>query len=151
MATEAQLRYVRILIEERNAPRPEAILAEVAAADTRRASQIIDVLKGLPYKRQNLRRPAQGEIEPGLYTLGDTIYEVRKSQRGRSYALEVREDGRREYAPGKVHMIKPENRLTLEEAKAYGRRTGYCCMCGKLLTNPESVDAGIGPICATKF
>lgn len=29
----------------------------------------------------------------------------------------------------------------------YGKRFGVCCMCGRELTNEESVAAGIGPIC----
>ncbi len=39
----------------------------------------------------------------------------------------------------------------LEAAKEYGRITGTCGVCGKKLENPESVAAGIGPICAGKF
>lgn len=35
----------------------------------------------------------------------------------------------------------------LEYAKAYGRRTGTCCLCNRELTNAESIDLGIGPIC----
>lgn len=27
---------------------------------------------------------------------------------------------------------------------------GKCCVCGRPLTNPESIDAGIGPECASK-
>ena len=34
------------------------------------------------------------------------------------------------------------------EARAYGKRTGICCCCGRTLTNPDSIAAGIGPICA---
>ncbi len=34
---------------------------------------------------------------------------------------------------------------------AYGRRTGNCGCCGRPLTAAESVDRGIGPICAKKF
>lgn len=48
-------------------------------------------------------------------------------------------------------MIKPEHRMTLDEAKEYGKVTGTCCNCGRLLTNEESIANGIGPICATKF
>ena len=33
-------------------------------------------------------------------------------------------------------------------ARFYGRETGVCCCCGRELTDPESVAAGIGPICA---
>lgn len=36
----------------------------------------------------------------------------------------------------------------LESAVAYGRRTGSCCLCGRELTNSESIALGIGPICA---
>lgn len=39
----------------------------------------------------------------------------------------------------------------LAAAVAYGKATGRCCVCSTELTNPESVDAGIGPICASKF
>ena len=37
------------------------------------------------------------------------------------------------------------------EAVAYGQRTGVCCICSRELTNHASIDAGIGPICATKY
>ncbi|TDW21041.1 hypothetical protein EV128_12210 [Rhizobium azibense] len=54
---------------------------------------------------------------------------------------------------------KPEDKETLnriaenpaEVAKAYGIRTGICSCCGRELTDPESIAAGIGPICATKW
>lgn len=36
-------------------------------------------------------------------------------------------------------------------AIAYGQRTGTCSVCHRLLTDPESVDAGIGPVCASKY
>lgn len=38
-----------------------------------------------------------------------------------------------------------------EAATAYGKRTGECSCCGRMLTDPESIKAGIGPICATKW
>lgn len=39
----------------------------------------------------------------------------------------------------------------LELAIAYGRRTGACSCCGRKLSDPVSVDNGIGPVCATNF
>lgn len=36
-------------------------------------------------------------------------------------------------------------------AKAYGAKTGSCSCCGRELTNGESVELGIGPICRDKF
>jgi len=39
----------------------------------------------------------------------------------------------------------------IEAAKAYGRRTGNCCMCHKKLTDPNSVAQAMGAICASRF
>lgn len=36
-------------------------------------------------------------------------------------------------------------------ATAYGHQTGVCACCGRELTNAESVERGIGPICAQKW
>lgn len=36
-------------------------------------------------------------------------------------------------------------------AVTYGKLTGSCSCCGRELTDPDSIAAGIGPICATKF
>ncbi len=45
-------------------------------------------------------------------------------------------------------------RLAADPATAMreiGKETGKCCCCGRELTDPESVAAGIGPICATNW
>jgi hypothetical protein len=39
----------------------------------------------------------------------------------------------------------------LASAVAYGRLTGSCSACGAELTDPVSVERGIGPICAERF
>lgn len=39
----------------------------------------------------------------------------------------------------------------LQAAMRFGKMTGRCCSCGRELTDPASIEAGIGPICATKF
>ena len=36
-------------------------------------------------------------------------------------------------------------------AKAYVQITSHCCVCGKFLKNQDSVDAGMGPICAGRI
>jgi hypothetical protein len=40
--------------------------------------------------------------------------------------------------------------MTLEEAMAFGQLYGVCCDCGIVLTNPVSIERGIGPICGAK-
>ena len=36
-------------------------------------------------------------------------------------------------------------------AETYGIETGICCICNATLTNKESIERGIGPICGEKF
>jgi hypothetical protein len=39
----------------------------------------------------------------------------------------------------------------LTAAIRYGKQSGACSCCGRELTDPRSIERGIGPICATKF
>lgn len=39
----------------------------------------------------------------------------------------------------------------LAAAKKYGKASGRCCSCGRDLTDPVSIDAGIGPRCILRF
>lgn len=63
---------------------------------------------------------------------------------------------------GKLHTVSsctPERHKAildicadpLKAAVAYGKRTGTCSCCGRTLDNHESIEAGIGPICANKY
>ena len=36
-------------------------------------------------------------------------------------------------------------------ARAHGAKTGRCCFCSRKLTDPTSVRAGYGPVCAKNF
>ena len=44
-----------------------------------------------------------------------------------------------------------ETRYSLDQAKSWGLAHGWCLVCGRELTDPKSVTAGIGPVCAKKF
>lgn len=39
------------------------------------------------------------------------------------------------------------SKLTVEQAGKLGKKYGICIKCGKTLTDPVSVDQGIGPVC----
>jgi hypothetical protein len=53
-----------------------------------------------------------------------------------------------EYVPGGILKLRPEDRMTLEEAQQFGKLYGVCCVCGRTLTDEISIEAGIGPVCA---
>jgi hypothetical protein len=50
-----------------------------------------------------------------------------------------------------LELIRNIAASPLEAAVAYGKRTGTCSCCGRELTDPASIDAGIGPVCAEKW
>lgn len=119
-------------------------------------------------KEQEIRR-AQAEqarseaqsrrkiTEDGWYKVGDQVYKVQRAVHGSGQlyakALVVGEHGvaHWEYAPGKVMTLTEDQRLTLEDAQAFGKLYGVCCVCGAALTDERSIANGIGPICGGKL
>lgn len=46
--------------------------------------------------------------------------------------------------------LKPEYRLSLEQAREFGALYGTCCVCARTLTNELSIALGIGPVCGDR-
>ena len=93
--------------------------------------------------------------ETGMYRVDGRIYKVLPSRTSeRHYAKELvgeSEGGYRfVYAPGAMRFIRAEHRMTDEQAREFGRTTGICCVCARLLTDPKSIADGIGPVCSGK-
>ncbi|XAO35593.1 hypothetical protein SEA_MORGANA_159 [Gordonia phage Morgana] len=89
---------------------------------------------------------------PGFYLHNEQVYEVKLSKADRPYAKVLSETtGRFTYDKGAIYHLEGATPMTLAEAAAYGKRTGRCCVCGRTLTNPTSVEAGIGPVCSGRF
>lgn len=101
-------------------------------------------------------------VGPGVYVLDGEFYAVKESTKnpGRHYAHRIVLDGKKfkhVYAPGVIFKLTEQMRASAEVIVAMnrdtihvdhrGRKIGACCVCGRLLTNKTSVDAGIGPIC----
>jgi hypothetical protein len=55
------------------------------------------------------------------------------------------------YAPELKRALRPEQRMTVDEAKHFGLVFGQCAKCGRHLSDANSVEAGIGPVCARYF
>lgn len=147
---------------------------------SRRASEIIDKLKDLPYKRFNssVERCPAVNSEVGMYIVeqGQGPADPRKGgvlrvylgqQSGRNLVKRLVDTGQPHPDDPDIHLrdweyvggatghkaqawLRNARRMTLAEAKEYGRMTGSCCRCGRRLDVPESVEAGIGPVCAGK-
>lgn len=111
---------------------------------------------GQPEAGATARRTSCDKVtEDGMYKVGDQIFKVQWNQeRSHLYAkaLQKDEDGKWffSFVPGGLHRIRPEHKMSKEDAKSFGALYGTCCVCGKTLTNEESIDRGIGPVCANK-
>ena len=53
--------------------------------------------------------------------------------------------------PDDVAKVAEVMRDPLAAAVAFGRESGTCSVCGRELTDPASIAAGIGPVCAAGF
>lgn len=103
-------------------------------------------------------RPAVG-IEDGMYLLDGEIYKVQHAVHGSGNQYAKRfvppvtegERGTFDYAPGMVRQLRPEHRMTIDQAREYGALYGTCIRCGKVLTKEVSIERAMGDICAGKI
>jgi hypothetical protein len=97
--------------------------------------------------------------EAGMYQLDGVIYKVQLAVHGSGnlYAKKLipgadfGDKARFVYVPGAISKLTADDKLSLEQAKAFGALYGSCCVCGRTLTDEDSIAAGIGPVCANKF
>lgn len=118
------------------------------------AKSIIDALLKMA-KKVAPKSDATVEITEGMYTDGKRIIRAYSNREGtRILAKElIREDD--DYSFSYLGMaerfVKGMRRMTLDEAKAFGKQTETCCVCGIHLSDPDSQKKGIGPVCEGKF
>lgn len=74
---------------------------------------------------------------------------------GRGYYGSFTEDGvfkpTKECTEKHLQQLRQVEERGLEAVKEIGMLTGNCCVCGRTLTAEDSINEGIGPICAGKF
>lgn len=149
--------------------------------DKSAASTLIGWLLSIPrrtarpaYAAEDARSTA-GPAPEGMHKLDGEIYKVQVAVHGsgQTYAkkLVVSDQGCRfgcghgqcghspegqytvrfVYAAGVIRRLSTDTLLPRDEAAAFGQLYGCCCVCGRTLTDEDSIAAGIGPICAAKF
>lgn len=164
--TEAQKHYIRKLVAERPhlGATVRAACNELGFHDAkltkRRASELIDRLRLVPKSAPTPEgAPARQDPPEGFHFDGTDVYKLQVSKSsGALYASVLDRDaaterkGKWDYVGRKpLHKLSDDTLLTLERARELGAEWGICLRCGALLTNPESVERGIGPVCAEKF
>lgn len=55
------------------------------------------------------------------------------------------------YEPGMLAQLRPEDQMSLEEAKPFIIRYGKCIYCRTPLKAADSVERGVGPVCIKRY
>jgi hypothetical protein len=153
LATEKQVGFIASLLREHALPQPwkpaDVAIDALPRMSRENASDLITDLLAAP--RAPRTDSAGAALEPGFYQKDEGIYRVVRSQgTGGLYAKRLTDTGW-EYEQGLIGSLAGAVRLTVEVAAAYGRRTGTCAICYRTLTVAESIERGIGPVCAGRL
>lgn len=175
--TEGQVRFANSLFAQKfgttGAAEFAASLDEMTKQDAKRLLDMMQTLPDYvaPATAPAAERPARRnapEVEAdGMYRNPETgdIYKVQVAVHGsgKLYAkilvkldepkLVRGKEANYEFvmARGAVMTLKPEWRLTREDAKEFGDLYGCCVRCGLVLTDDDSIARGMGETCASKF
>lgn len=113
-----------------------------------------------PTKAERATKAAGGELESGMYKVGDTIYKVYKAVHGSGKMCakelvviefdDAEADVSFEYRGLAERFVSAADRMSLEDAKKFGAIYGVCCVCAATLTDETSIAEGIGPVCGKR-
>lgn len=152
LATPKQTGLISNLLADRVVPAALMASAIAPGLSMKGASAVIDSLFSCPKK---LGESKSEPAAPGYYLVDGVVFCVVKGKEsGKLYAKKlsvINGHGRWDYAPGMVFKLTPAQGLSLEDATEMGKLLGCCVVCGRTLTDPVSVTAGIGPVCAKKL
>jgi hypothetical protein len=161
-ASPEQTRLIDNLLRERDVPFSWVMRVDQlreAGMGKSKASQVIDSLRNMPYKRtERAESTPAPTVESGVYALGGTADPVRYKVRnvtegrwaGRTFLDVLLANGEREPVRNRrqVAEILTAIAADIEAArKLYADTTGKCWSCNRLLTDPVSVSVGLGPDC----
>lgn len=110
-------------------------------------------------------REVDSALTPGVYDVDGHVYVVKPNQaKTRLYAkrlVEIATDRLNAegdmvqiefvYEPGAIFTIKPEHKMSYDDAKMLTIRYGRCIVCNRRLKAGKSVEQGIGPVCRKSF
>lgn len=174
LASEKQIDFLISLMGERgwdvsdhDATSPQGATVEFAKLPKADASDLITQLKAQPRAQVAKPDPRVKITEDGMYCLDGVIYKVQVNYHG-SGKLTVKRliveseairDGnelikaasvyyRTESEPAIKFRLSPSDRMSTEQAAKFGDLYGCCVRCGSVLTDQDSINRGMGPICA---
>ena len=153
--TVKQAAWVEALIERAAAPKPEAVQVEMAGVQQLFAA----ARQKLRYPKIRLRADDGTPVVLALagarskYAGQVTLTDGGPFGDNRWFG---RVDGAKFYAsrsatPAVIGLLTGLSADPTNVISGYGRLTGACALCGRDLTDQDSVDRGVGPVCAKNF
>lgn len=155
-ATEKQVAFVKRLVEQKGGTHPD-----YDALTKSNASSLIEELLAQPNASAPGKSAPDEEVNvpAGHYAVtgndGTTdFYRVDRPTKGKwagwtFVKLQVSDDYQRvSQAQSDTILKRIEEAGPREAAIRYGHELGKCSLCNRTLTNNDSIEAGIGPVCA---
>ena len=103
---------------------------------------------------------SKAAVEEGIYHGADgEIYKVQRSLHNNGKTVyckrwewedEDKQKGEFVYLKGGLRALGNAIKMSTAEMQKWGKLYGYCCMCGRRLTDEKSIRLGIGPVCLRK-
>jgi hypothetical protein len=156
-ATAKQIAFIGRLLSERDRTNEEARATcetvEMLIADGHMNKKAASAAISLLFKVPKATTPTGPKAEvpaPGLFTKDGEIFKIKATKAGKRWAHHL-DLGSWHFDKAATFSLTEDDRMTLDQAKAFGLETGICIMCSRVLTVPASIEAGIGPVCANKF
>ncbi len=104
------------------------------------------------------------ELPPGHYGVDGKRYVIERPSDGAWKGWTFLKTGSVYHDSKSIAMVRPDGEIVrdhpvlksicndpTEAIAEYGRITGRCCICSRVLEDPESRRRGIGPVCAERF
>ena len=176
MATERQAAFIARLLDQRDVGDDKAAerlrqLVSSNGIDTRTASKAIEWLLARPRKPADDERPNGDLAGLGVYQRDGRVYVVRefkpdhedrkvrfareivtlRDSQGDRLALDGEHVRYEEVkAPGMQWKLLDSELVPMDELSRLGVQFGHCIVCGTVLEVAESIERGIGPVCAKR-
>ena len=119
------------------------------------AAGLIFKVQGNQAFKSAAKRQAKDSTAPDPYSVGFVYAKVWGQSDGTR--LPIQEVGDLSlhqlwiYERGLIHNLVVDHRMTLDEARHFGELYSQCVNCGRTLTDKNSIDKAIGPVCIRQF
>lgn len=130
-----------VVIVKRNGERKDAVVGEIVTAVNKWGKTVARIAS--PERKVN----ADKVTEVGFYLHDGVAYKVVSSKTsGRLYAKKVTKGGF-VYDGGAIFKLSASELMTAEEVRVWSRNCGICANCSAELSDPISVEIGLGTHC----